>query len=307
MKLVVTIPAYNEEKTIGSVISEIPKSCCDEVEIVVIDDGSTDSTVIEAKKSGADKIISFKENRGLAAAFRQGLETALDSGADIIVNIDADAQYDGKEIPELIKPIVEDKADIVLGSRFKGTIEYMPVSKRIGNRLATFVTRFLSGIPVSDAQTGFRAFSREAALRLNILSEYTYVQETIIQAANKNLKIFEVPCRFRARSGKSRLISSMFGYAKKVGVTILRTYLDYRPLKVFLVIGGLVFILGVAIGLRVLVHFYETGGVSPYMPSAILTAVLLILGFQIIVMGLIAAMVGANRKIQEEILYRLKK
>lgn len=307
LKLAVVIPAFNEEKTVAAVIKAIPRDALDEVKVLVIDDGSTDATVSQAEKAGADRVVSFGRNRGLAAAFRKGLEVALAMGADIIVNIDADGQYDAKEIPNLIKPIVKGEADLVLGSRFKGWIEEMPVGKRIGNILATKATSLASGSSISDSQTGFRAFSREAALRLNVLSYYTYVQETIIQAAHKGLRIVEIPCSFRRREGTSRLISSIFNYAWKAGLAVLRTYRDYKPLRVFLFIGGLLSLSGLIVGFRVLIHYLLTGMVTPYLPSAILTAVLLIVGFQIVVLGLVADMIGANRKLMEEILYILKK
>ncbi len=306
MKLVVTIPAFNEEKTIGKVIRNIPRDCCDEVEVLVIDDGSTDKTVERARENGADKIVTFKRNLGLATAFRKGIETALEMKADIIVNIDADGQYDPNEIPVIIQPILEGKADIVLGSRFLGNIEYMPIQKKLGNKLATKITSFLVGIPISDAQTGFRAFTKNAAMKIHVLSKYTYVQETIIQAVYKNLKILEVPCSFRKREGKSRLISNIFTYAIKAGLVIFKTYLDYKPLKVFLFLGGALFLVGLLFGARVLIDFLQTGGVH-FLPSAILTAIFLIIGFQIVVLGLIAAMIGTNRRIMEDILYYQKK
>ena len=307
MKLVISIPAYNEEKSIASVINEIPRSIADELKIIVIDDGSTDKTAEIARKAGAARVISFRRNRGLGAVFKTALETAWKMDADILVNIDADNQYDPKEIPQLMEPIIRGEADMVLGSRFKGTIEEMPLRKKIGNVLATKATSFASGLSVSDAQTGFRAYSREAILRLNIRSDYTYVQETIIQAANKDLTIREVPCKFRERRyGSSRLISSIFSYAKNSIAIILRTYLRYKPLKVFLYMGGFTFFLGFLAGLRVLVNFMQTGKIG-YYPTTILSAVLLIIGFQIIVLGLLADLIDENRKIHEEILYRLKK
>jgi glycosyltransferase involved in cell wall biosynthesis len=223
MKLIITIPAYNEEETIAEVIEEIPRDIdlVDTVEILVIDDGSTDNTVSEAKE--ADRIISFKQNRGLAHAFRAGLETALEQGADIIVNIDADGQYNGREIPNLIAPILNESADIVLGNRQINTLEHMPRGKKVGNKMATWVTRRVTGLPIMDAQTGFRAFSRDAALHLNIMSDYTYVQETIIQAVNNGLTIVDVPVEFRKRKGgESRLISNIFSYASRAGGTIDR-------------------------------------------------------------------------------------
>ncbi len=304
-----TIPAYNEEKTLGKVIQEIPREIDQivDVKIVVIDDGSIDSTRKVALETGANKVISFKKNRGLAQAFKKGLTVSLEMGCDIIVNIDADGQYDGAEIPELLKPILNSEADIVLGSRFKGWIESMSLQKKLGNSLATKVTSLLSGYKLSDAQTGFRAFSKEAALRINVMSDYTYVQETIIQAVEKGLKIVEVPVHFRKREGKSRLIPNIFSYAKRASITILRTYIDYKPLRTFLLIGGLILLTGLAVGLRVLIHYFGTGMVTPYVPSAILTAILLIFGFQAIILGLIADMIGRNRRVQEEILYILKK
>lgn len=310
MKLVVTIPALDEEKTIGGVVDSVPREVdgIDEVEVLVIDDGSTDDTVEVAKDAGADRVVSFRANRGLAQAFAAGLEEAVSMGADIVVNTDADNQYDQKQIPGLIKPIQDGTADIVLGSRFRGWIEEMPRSKYYGNKIATWVTRTLSGVPVTDAQTGFRAFTRDAALRMNIQSDYTYVQETIMHAANNHLVIEEVPIDFLKREGtNSRLINSIWGYAKKSGATILRTYRDYQPLKVFTAIGILFFAAAALTGGRVLLHYLTTGRVTPYLPSAVLTALLLIVGVNITVTGLIADMLKSQKETQDEILYKLKK
>jgi len=308
MKLVVTIPAYNEEKTIAKVIKEIPKKIqgINSIEIIVIDDGSTDNTAKIAEEAGAI-VLKHHGNRGLAAAFKTGLDAALERGADIIVNTDADFQYNQKQIPELIKPILEKKADIVLGSRFKGWIEEMPLSKRLGNKLVTKVVSFVSGYRISDAQTGFRAFTREAALRMNILSDYTYTQETLLIAAEYKFKVAEVPVEFRKRADRSRLISSIWGYAKKVALTILLAYISYHPLKFFLSIGGVLILAGLLAGLRVLFHYLATGLVGPYLPTALLSALLLILGFEVVIIGLVAEIVKFNRKVEEEILYRLKK
>jgi glycosyltransferase involved in cell wall biosynthesis len=308
MKLIVTIPAHNEEQTIGQVIDEIPKKIkrIKRIQALVIDDGSSDRTAEIARKRGA-VVLKNKSRLGLAFAFKKGLEKALEMGADIIVNTDADMQYNQKQIPDLIRPIIEGRADIVLGSRFRGTIEYMPLRKRLGNRLSTWVVRRVSGLPVSDAQTGFRAFSREAALRMNVQSDYTYTQETIIQAAAAKLEVKEIPIEFRKRAGESRLISSLPAYAKRVGATLIVGYLNYKPLRVFLGIGLLFFLAGIALGIRILVHFLATGLVSPFIPTAILTAILLIFGFQIIMIGLVAEMIKGEKTVQEEILYRVKK
>jgi glycosyltransferase involved in cell wall biosynthesis len=309
MKLIITIPAYNEESTIARVIKEIPRKIdgIDEIEVLVINDGSTDNTIKVATDAGADHIISLKENQGLAYAFRTGLESALKAGADIIVNTDADFQYNQQQIPDLVKPILEKKADLVLGSRFSGHIEHMVPQKRIGNIIATRVTRMASGYPVTDAQTGFRAFSRDAALHMNILSDYTYVQETILQAVKHNLTLVEIPIDFRKRENESRLMSGVFNYAKRAASVILRTYRDYSPLKLFTAMGLLFIIAGSATGIRVLVHYLQTGMVTPYLPSAVLTTILWILGVLILIFGLIADMLKTQREIQEEILYRLKK
>ena len=224
MKLIVTIPAYNEENTINKVIREIPSQIdgIDSVEVLVINDGSTVNTAKVAKDAGADHIINQKENQGLAFAFRTGLEDALIRGADIIVNTDADFQYNKQQIPDFIKPVLEGKADIVLGSRFIGYIEHMSPQKRLGNIVATRVTRMASGYPVTDAQTGFRAFSRDAALRMHILSDYTYVQENIMQAVDYNLTMVEIPIEVRKCEGDSILIQMQkivfTGVKQKLGI-----------------------------------------------------------------------------------------
>ncbi len=302
------IPAFNEEKTLGKVIDEIPSSMAgiSQIQVLVIDDGSTDKTAAVAKQKKA-LVLKHLSNQGLAFAFRDGMDKALELGADIIVNTDADFQYNQKQIPLLIQPILEGKADLVLGSRFRGRIESMPFQKRIGNLLATKAVALVSGIPITDGQTGFRAFSREAALRLNVLSNYTYTQETIVQAGYLKLALAEVPIDFRMRADKSRLISSIWSYAKRSMLTLLTGYLNYKPLKIFLAIGGTIFLLGFALGFGILLHFLETGLVAPFLPSAVLSVALLLFGFQTIVLGLLAEMTKNNRKIEEQILYRAKK
>lgn len=308
MKLVVTIPAYNEEKSIFAVIEGISSEMegVDAVETIVIDDGSSDGTINEALRAGAHEVVSHKINKGLGTTFRDGLEAALRRGADIVVNIDADGQYNAAEIPMLIKPIVERKADIVLGWRDISNLDHMPAGKKIGNRLATLVTRQLSGFPIKDAQTGFRAFSREAAARLTLFGKYTYVQETIIQAHQKGLMIAQVPVEFRGRTGKSRLIPNIGAYAIRASGTIFGTYRDYHPLKFFSIIGGVLISLGLVFGIRVLLHFSQTGTVSPYLPSVLLSSLLVVLGLGSIVLGVFLHMVNGQRKLIEEILYRLK-
>lgn len=309
MKLVVIIPAYNEEKTIGQVIKEIPRKIpgISKVLVLVINDGSTDKTTQIAKKAGANIIIHHKMNKGLAPTFRDGLEAALKAGADVIVNTDGDFQYDQSEIPSLIKPILDGKADIVLSYRDIFNLGHMPLSKKIGNKIATTVTRIASGFPVIDAQSGYRAFSRDAALRMNVMSDYTYVQETIIQAMNKGLCIKQVPCKFRRRQGKSRLISNVLSYAKNGAGTILRTYRDYSPLKVFVFGGSLFLLMGLAIGFVVMEHYFSTGMLTPYHGRALLSTLFGMTGIMIIVFGLLADMMKTQRMIMEDALYRIKK
>ncbi len=310
MKLVVMVPAYNEEGSISAVISEIPREIppINVVEILVINDGSSDRTSEEAKRSGADRIISHKKNMGLGVTFRDGLEEALRMGADIIVNTDADGQYNGAEIPRLIEPVFLGQADIVIGNRQIDNLDHMPWQKKMGNKIATWVTRRTTGLPIIDAQTGFRAFSKEAALRMTLMSSsYTYVQETLIEAANKRLKVEQVPIEFRKRKGPSRLISNIFRYARLAGTTIIRSYRDYRPFTVFAGIGITIVGLGLLVGIRVLIHYLTTGMVTPFIPSAILTTVLLVVGTQIVIFGFMADMLKTQRMIQEEILYRMKR
>jgi len=309
MKLVITIPSYNEEHSLASVIAEIPRNIpgIDHVQILVINDGSTDRTVDIATQAGADKILSHKHNMGLAKTFRDGLDAALEMGADIIVNTDADFQYNGTEIPNLIAPILEGKADIVLGDRQVDKLDHMPRGNLWGNKLATGVIRWTTGLPIKDAQTGFRAFSREAALRMNLTGDYTYTQETIIQAANKHLNIEQIPVEFRRREGKSRLISSIFRYARLAGITIFRSFGAYHPFVIFSGIGIICILFGLVIGFRVIIHFLTTGMVTPYLPSALLTTVLIIVGSLAILFGLLADMIRTQRMLSEEILYRMKK
>jgi len=309
VKLVVTIPAYNEEKSIGSVVTEIPRSIAgiNSVEVLIIDDGSTDTTAKNAISAGADKVILHKGNKGLGITFKDGLDGALEMGADIIVNIDADGQYNATEISKLIQPILDNQADMVLGWRDIDNLEFMPQSKKIGNKFATWITRRFCHLPIKDAQSGFRAFSREAALRLNLSGKYTYVQESLIQAAYKGFEIEQVPIEFRPREGKSRLIPNLGSYARRAGSTIIGTYWNYHPLRVFSLISGFFGMVGLGIAIWVLIHFLQTGAVSPHMPSAILASLLIVVGVLALVLGLFADTSKNQRLLQEEILYRVKK
>jgi glycosyltransferase involved in cell wall biosynthesis len=309
VKLIVTIPAYNEEDTIAAVLKEIPRRVdrFDSIEVILIDDGSTDNTSREALLGGVDEIIAHRSNKGLGVTFRDGINRALERDADIIVNIDADGQYNPAQIPALIKPLLDGKADIVFGWRDIDKLNFMPRGNRLGNKLATWVTRRLSGLPIKDSQTGFRAFTREAVLKMNLFGKYTHVQETIIQARHKDLQIEQVPVEFRERSGKSRLVAGLWSYAFKAGATIFSTYRDYYPLKFFSFIGGIFTVIGLGFGIRVLVHYAQTGTVSPYIPSTVLASLLLIIGLGIGCLGVFMHMLNNQRRLSEEILYRLKK
>lgn len=311
MKLVVTIPAYNEENTIAGVIHEIPRKIdgLEPVEVLVIDDGSTEGTVHKARQAGADHVVSHTSNEGLGVAFRDGLEAALLLGADVIVNIDGDGQYNGTEIPKLVQPILENKADLVLGWRDIDNLAFMPRGKKIGNKLATWLTNIASGgkAPIKDAQSGFRALSREAALRMHLSGRYTYVQETLMEARYRGLRIEQLPIEFRPRRGSSRLIPNLSSYARRASRIILATYWNYHPMRIFGFIGGVTLLIGVALGIRVLVHFLQAGTLAPHAPSAIAAALLVATAMQAFILGLFAEVLRKQRIFQEEILYRLRK
>ncbi len=306
-RLIVTIPAYNEEKSIGRVIAEIPREIPEisEVLVLVADDGSEDETREVARRAGADFVISHP-NKGLALNFRIAQEEALKLGADIIVNIDADGQYNGREIAKLIKPVVSGRADIVLGNRQVRKLDHMPFGNKYGNIIGSFLLSRLTRLKIIDASTGFRAFSREAALRLNVMTRHTYTHETLIQAADQDLVMVQVPVEFRRREGKSRLISNLRSHIFKAGITIIRTFTVYKPLRVMSSIGGFLFGIGFIFIIRFL-YYYLIGGGEGHIQSLIIAAVLIMIGFQTIVLGLVASAIGWSRKLKEEILYRVKK
>ena len=307
MKLIIQIPCLNEEETLPITLKDIPREIpgVDEVEILVIDDGSTDRTSEVAKKLGVDHIIRFTERKGLAVAFMTGLDAALKLGADIIVNTDADNQYYGGDIPNLIKPILEGKADIVVGDRNVESIPYFSFIKKKLQKLGSWVVRQLSGTKIPDATSGFRAYNREAALRINIISQFTYTLETIIQAGKKNISITHIPVRTNEKLRESRLYTSTWNYIKKSASTILRVYAMYEPLKVFSIIGGILFLAGLAISVRFL-YYYFTGNGAGHIQSLISAAILLVIGFQIGLIGLVSDLIFANRKLIEDLLYRVR-
>jgi len=309
MRLIVIIPCYNENETIGQVVKSVPRQIdgIGEVLVYVINDGSDDASIQAAKQAGADKIITNKQRQGLAKTFQNGLNKAILDGADIIVNTDADGQYDQGQISKLITPIQKNKADMVIGDRQVRKLDFMPIGNKYGNLLGSWVLRRLTGTKIKDASSGFRAFSREAALRTVIYSRHTYTHETIIQAAFHNLLISEIPTDFKARkAGKSKLIRGLFSHIKNSLLVIIRTILMYRPLKTLFYLGALIMLPGICLGLRfVFLYIYSGGGGK--IQSLILVSILISLGFFVIILGLLGDLIAKNRKLNEEILYETKK
>ena len=308
MKLIIQIPCYNEEKTLPETLKSIPKefSGIDNTEILVIDDGSTDRTVEVARDFGVDHIIKLTSNKGLAGSFSAGLDACLRLGADIIVNTDGDNQYNAEDIEKLIEPIIRGRADMVVGDREVMQIEHFSFIKKRLQKLGSWVVQQVSGTTVPDVTSGFRAFSRDAALRLNVISNFTYTLETIIQAGKKSIPVTHVPVRTNKPTRPSRLFKSMFAYLKQSGSTIARIYALYEPLKTFLYIGGIIFGTGLIISGRFL-YFYLIGNGEGHIQSLILAAVLMIVGFQVGMIGLLADIISANRRLIEDILYRIRK
>jgi len=303
MKLIVQIPCYNEADTLSATLADIPRLVegIDEVKVLVVDDGSTDNTARVAREHGADHIVRLKSNRGLAVAFSVGLNRSLEL-ADIIVHTDADNQYKGACIPDLIAPILHEEADLVVGTRpIEAIAEFSWLKKKL-QRLGSWVVRKVSGTDIQDATSGFRAYSRTAAMRLSVVSDFTYTLETLIQAGRTNLAIAQVPIQTNPQARASRLFSSIPAYIWQSAKTILRIYALYRPLRFFATVGLLLFLPGLALGGR-FVYYYITGNGVGHVQSLILAAVLMLLGFQIGIFGVLADLIGANRKLIQENLY----
>jgi len=307
MKLVVMIPAYNEEKTVGSVVREIPDqiSGVESTEILVVNDGSTDETVRAAKRAVAHKILSHKTNLGLGVSFRDGINCALDMGADLIVNIDADGQFNPKDILPLVEPILKGEADFVTATRFlkKDIHLRMAWIKKIGNSVFTRIVSRLTNQELTDTQCGFRAYSKEAALRLNIFGDFTYTQEVFLDLINKGLRVKEIPVRVKERKGQSKVVKHWYTYGLNALIIIIRTFRDYKPLTFFGTIGLVTLLPGVAIGLFMVFHWFIYRRTSPYTSLLYVVVTLVVLGILFIVLALIADMVGRQRKIEEELLY----
>ena len=308
MKLIIQIPCYNEAQSLSSTIKALPRQIegVDLVEFLVVDDGSNDNTVDTAKKSGVDHIIQLPRHLGLAAAFVAGLEACLKRGADIIVNTDADNQYNAADIPALIQPILAGEADLVIGDRGVSSLPQFSPAKRALQRLGSWVISRASGVKTPDATSGFRAVSREAALETLVLSNYSYTLETLIQAGSRRMKVKYVPVRTNPTTRPSRLMNNVPHYLVNSSATILRAYTMYRPLRVFTIIGSLLTVFGVILGLRY-VYYFMIGQGGGKVQSLILAAIFLIIGFQVFLIGLLADLIGFNRKIMEDILFRLRR
>lgn len=307
MKLIIQIPCYNEEASLPITLNALPKkiSGIDEIEILVIDDGSTDKTVEVAKANGVQHIVSMPHNCGLAKAFVAGINGALTQGADIIVNTDADNQYCADDIEKLVRPILNKEADIVIGTRPVSNISHFSLLKKALQKLGSWVMRRVSSTQVEDAPSGFRAFSRSAALQINIFDNYTYTLETIIQARAKGLQLVCVPINVNPDLRKSKLVRNMFDYIRRSVFTMLRMFIIYRPFRFFSILASLFFISGSLIGLRFLYYYVFSSG-SGHIQSLILSAILIIISVQIGVIAILSELFSINRKLLEDIQRRIK-
>lgn len=308
MKLIIQIPCLNEAETLPETLKALPKQIdgVDIIETLVIDDGSMDGTAEVARRCNVNHVVRLTKQKGLARAFAAGLDAALKRGADIIVNTDADGQYKGEDIPRLVKPILEGKADIVIGNRDIENIEQFSSIKKRLQRLGSWVVRNLVGSSIVDCTTGFRAYNKEAALRLNIISEYTYTLESIIQAEYKNLAIANITVSINAVKRPSRLFKNIPEYIKRSMITIVRVYAMFNPFRLFAGLGVFLGFVGFLVGCRFLYFYFVSGGAGK-IQSLIFSAVLLLIGFQFIVISFIADLISANRRLIEDALLRIKK
>lgn len=308
MKLIIQIPCLNEEETIGITVADLPRKIegVDEIEYLIINDGSTDNTEEAAKAAGVHHIVRFTRNRGLASAFMAGIDACIKLGADIIVNTDADNQYFGGDVEKIVKPIIEGKADIVIGERPISEIDHFSPLKKILQKVGSWGVRTVSNTNIPDAPSGFRAYRRDAALQLNVLTGYTYTIETIIQAGHKKMALTSVPIRTNGMLRESRLLKSMSSYIKMSVATMLRVFIMYKPLKFFLTISIISFVLAGAIELRYLILFL-TGNAGEHIQSLILSVVLAIFGSNTLVMALVSDLIANNRLLLEDVQYRIRK
>lgn len=307
MKLFIQVPCYNEEKTLPETLASLPGAVegFDEVQVVVVNDGSTDMTEQVARENGVEHVVSFKHNRGLAAAFSAGVDYCIKSGADVIVNTDADNQYDASFIGDLTSPIIKGKADMVVGARDIDTVPHFSLVKKRLQKFGSRIVRKISGTDVQDATSGFRAMNREVAMALVVHSDYTYTLETLIQAGRLNFVVVSVPIRTNPKTRDSRLISSSWQYIWRSMVTMFRIYTLYRPLRVFLYAAAISFSFGFLIGLRFL-YFYVTQGGQGHVQSLILGGTLLLASAMLFILGILADLLSANRRLIEDLRLRVR-
>jgi len=307
-KLIIQIPCFNEAETLPATLEDLPTEVlgCDQVEVLVIDDGSTDGTSVVAHDSDVDHVMILPRNTGLANAFAVGLQRALELGADVIVNTDGDHQYPGRFVQDIVQPIIEGKADMVIGDRQIEQIEHFTGPKKVLQRLGSWVVRWASGTDVPDTTSGFRAFSREAALRLSIYSNYTYTLETIIQAGKRNIALTSVPIETNLVERHSRLIRSVPAYIAISAATIVRIFLMYEALRVFLGLSLIPLLSGIFL-LGRFGYYYLSGEGSGHIQSLVVAAILMVLGFLTILLGLLADLIAQNRRMSEDILYKVRK
>ncbi len=305
IKLIIQIPCFNEEESLPVTLKELPRELAgiDQVEWLIIDDGSTDKTVDVAKEHGVDHIISHSRNFGLAKAFMTGIRACLELGADIIVNTDADNQYSAESIPELIRPILENRADFVIGARPIDDIKEFSLAKKVFQKIGSWVVRIASNTRIPDAPSGFRAISSKAAKEFNIFNNYTYTIETIIQAGQKNIAMEWVPVKTNKMIRQSRLIKSVPNYLFRSFVTIIRIFVVYRPFRFFMTIGLILLTPGCLLGVRYLIYYFTVGGVG-HIQSLILSSILMGMGFQTIMIAFVVDLLSVNRRLLEEMLYK---
>ena len=308
MKLIVQIPCYNEEHTLPQTYADIPKEIdgIDEVEVLIIDDGSYDNTVEVARQIGVNHLVINKQNMGLARSFRKGIDECLKQGADIIVNTDGDNQYAGWDIPKLVKPLLDGEADIVIGDRQTHKIPHFSKSKKVMQWFGSGVVRKLAGIWVPDTVSGFRAISRESAIKLNVLSSFSYTIEMVIQAGKRDIKIISVPVETNEKTRESRLFKSIPSFIARQVTTIIRMYAMYQPLKVFFTIGSILSVVG-AIPIARFLYFYFTSGGAGHLQSLVLGSVLFLIGVFAYLIGLVADLISFNRQLSEIALEKIKR
>ncbi len=308
MKLIIQIPCYNEANNLESVIDDLPSkiSGIDNIEILVIDDGSTDGTVALAKRLGVQHIVSSNKNKGLAYTFHLGLEACIKHKADIIVNTDGDNQYNGLDIPKLVEPILANRVDIVVGDRGGYDNKHFSFFKRTLQVFGSYIISKATGLDVKDSVSGFRAISRSAAQQINIVSEFSYTIEMLIQASAKKLNVISIPIRTNKKTRESRLFSSIPHFLRMSISTLIRIYTMYKPLRVFFVVGSIMTVVGLIPIVRFL-YFFMIGSGDGHIQSLLLGSTLLILGFLTLIVGFVADLVSFNRKLMEKLLYRIEK